>query len=465
MPVHSGQMVILLRTTMKNYAFPKLGAMAKKMLLQGDLNISVQTATRLMYEKGINSLVIEEGMKRRIFSVEDMLSFVRNGGDRQSLLSTLAIQELHCLSECEQVLVALQWLKKTKSRYVGVLNSQQALIGIVSYTDILSSIDPAVLMAHKNVGSLMTRQLPVTFTADWILEDVVHHLKKIEDAIIVVDEHRPIGIITTKDILNIMAQGQAMNRPLASYMTSPVNTVLHSSLISEVLLQLKDEHYKRAIVVDDEKRLLGVLTQSEIIGFAYGSWIDVLKNHTAELLELVGMLKEKTQGLEKLVITDELTGLGNRRLLHQRIQEEIERIQRYNTGPCSLVIVDVDHFKNINDRFGHLVGDDVLKAIAHALDELVRKNDVAVRWGGEEFAVLLTHTTLSDAVAFAERFRGMVEQLNLTRGITITVSAGVAEYLPNEAEAHFFQRVDRALYRAKDKGRNLVEFDEPPQKT
>jgi diguanylate cyclase (GGDEF)-like protein len=124
-------------------------------------------------------------------------------------------------------------------------------------------------------------------------------------------------------------------------------------------------------------------------------------------------------------------------------------------------MVDIDLFKGINDTHGHMVGDLILKAVATQVEQVIRKTDIAVRWGGEEFMMLLSHTTLEAAVMFAERLRLAIQQHAFVSGIRVTISLGVGEYVPGENEFELFQRIDRALYRAKLGGRNRVEADRP----
>jgi diguanylate cyclase (GGDEF)-like protein len=438
------------------HAFPTIGSIAQKALLRGNFDLSVEAAAKLMHDKNVSSIVIEQGADKYVFSIEELLGFIRASGDQRSTLRTAPIRKIECLNEKERVLGALEFLEKSGQHYLGVLDSGGALMGIVTFSDILQSIDPTVLMERKTVGQIISRSMPVMFTADWILDDVLHHLKKLEDSIIVVDEGSPIGVITAKDIFGILTSNKGTHQPLSDYMKSPViTTPLHAS-INDALLQLREAHIKRAIVVDDRHKVVGVVTQSELIGYAYGTWVNLMKNHTAELHELVEMLEEKTQNLERLTLIDVLTGLGNRRSLHLQMEEEIERMRRYSADTFSLVVIDVDRFKDVNDRFGHLVGDEVLMAIADEMNGLVRKNDLAVRWGGEEFAVLLSSSPLSAATAFANRLRALIEERVFADGVKVTISAGVGEYAEGEDEKTFFHRVDRALYAAKEKGRNRV---------
>jgi diguanylate cyclase (GGDEF)-like protein len=319
-------------------------------------------------------------------------------------------------------------MERAGRRHLGVTDQAGSLVGVVTYSDILHSIDPSVLMERKTVGDIVARSTPVMFTADWILEDVAHHIKKQEDSIIVVESGRAIGIITAQDIFGLVTSGAVMDQSLSYYMTSPVITTPVYSSISNALLQLREFSIKRAIVVDEQDRVVGVLKQSELVGFAYGSWVNLMKSHTAELHELVEILEQRNRSLEKLTVTDVLTGLGNRRMLHLRMLEEIERMRRYGGKAFSLVILDIDRFKLINDKHGHLIGDEILKVIAGIMESLVRKSDTAVRWGGEEFAVLLANTKLVDATLFANRLREMVEHLTYQDDISVSISAGVGEY-------------------------------------
>ena len=445
--------------TLRQHAFPTIGDIAQKSVVRSDFAISVREATGLMDKREVSSLIIETETGRFIFSVEDLLAFLHGGGDSSTMLNAFPLRHIACMPATERLLVLLEFMERSQQRHVGVVDESDKLIGIVTYTDILTSIDPAILLEKKTIGDMISRSDPVMFTGDWILEDVIHHFQKMEDSIIVVDGGKPIGIVTTKDVFRIISTGCDTEKPLRDYMTSPVITTSKATSINEALLQLKHYGIKRAIVVDDNQQLLGVITQSQLVGYAYGSWIHILRNHTSELEELVEMLQVKTRSLEVLTITDVLTGLGNRRVLNQQVNEEIERITRYNAASFSMLLLDIDHFKYINDEHGHLIGDEVLKTIGKLLQDSIRMTDMAVRWGGEEFAVLLKNTPMFAASEFADRLRNIIANAKFPNDIRLTVSIGLGEYVASEEERDFFQRVDRALYRAKHHGRNRVEID------
>lgn len=184
--------------------------------------------------------------------------------------------------------------------------------------------------------------------------------------------------------------------------------------------------------------------------------IERLKDAQNELSEAYALLALKTAELEKASVTDALTELFNRRKLDQALQDEAERALRYHT-PLSLIILDIDHFKVINDTHGHQIGDQVLQAIARILCHKVRSVDIVGRWGGEEFLIICPDTTLEGAICLAESLRGLIEAFAFPIGIRNTSSFGVAEFCSGETVRDLVARTDAALYRAKACGRNRVE--------
>ena len=154
-----------------------------------------------------------------------------------------------------------------------------------------------------------------------------------------------------------------------------------------------------------------------------------------------------------LAKTDQLTGLLNRHGSTELLSQEMARSHRGNHPVC-LMLLDVDHFKRVNDRFGHQVGDEVLKALSHHLVSNMRATDHMVRWGGEEFLILVADTNLPQAMVLAEKFRHLVETLDIEELPSFTVSIGVTQFATEESFAEWYKRTDAALYQAKHAGRN-----------
>lgn len=152
---------------------------------------------------------------------------------------------------------------------------------------------------------------------------------------------------------------------------------------------------------------------------------------------------------------DLLTGVANRKKFEQELRTETSRSDRYGHA-LSLAMFDIDHFKSINDTHGHEIGDRVLKNLASFVGENIREIDFFGRWGGEEFVLIFPDVGLEGAVGCAEKLRRLIAEQAFCLGLSITCSFGVAEYLPGEAVEALFGRVDNALYRAKNSGRNHV---------
>jgi diguanylate cyclase (GGDEF)-like protein len=170
--------------------------------------------------------------------------------------------------------------------------------------------------------------------------------------------------------------------------------------------------------------------------------------------------------LQNLAITDGLTKLYNSRYFYKQVDQEIGRVFRHER-PLSLLLMDIDHFKNFNDAYGHMEGDKVLVTISNKILSCLRKNDSAYRYGGEEFTVLLPETDSAAALLVAERIREAIAKQVFQpfedSRIHLTISIGVTQYLRGERVSVFVDRADRAMYRSKQTGRNRVSLVEKSQ--
>ncbi|GLC88348.1 sensor domain-containing diguanylate cyclase [Lysinibacillus piscis] len=166
-------------------------------------------------------------------------------------------------------------------------------------------------------------------------------------------------------------------------------------------------------------------------------------------------LLQMNASLVELSMTDKLTGLKNRRFFQERLAEQF---QLFNTHAqlFSLCILDIDYFKKVNDVFGHQIGDDVLVQLAQLLQQHVRLQDIPIRYGGEEFIVILPNTNIAEAKALAEHFRQAVEIAQWPTGQTLTISIGVATVMTTDDENTLLKNADDALYTSKEHGRNRV---------
>ncbi len=181
------------------------------------------------------------------------------------------------------------------------------------------------------------------------------------------------------------------------------------------------------------------------------------KHVTGVLLNSVDItkIKQLEEELKRLSVTDLLTQIFNRTKFDQALKEEIKRCRRYNTE-LSIIMFDIDHFKHFNDTYGHDVGDKILVSLVNLVKKCIRDTDIFSRWGGEEFMLLLPHTSLENAVKLAERIRIKVKEHTFAKVESITCSFGVSEFIKEDNEETLIKRVDNALYESKRSGRNKV---------
>jgi len=186
-----------------------------------------------------------------------------------------------------------------------------------------------------------------------------------------------------------------------------------------------------------------------------------VQERTLELNIALQELEEANKELQEKNTLDELTGLYNRRFYDQKILAEFRRSRR-NLTPLSLVIIDIDHFKRVNDNYGHLAGDECLVAVSACIKQCMRRSaDISCRYGGEEFCLILPETDSNGALALAEELRKSIEACQVSYNsidIKLTVSCGVSTYQQqkNVQPEHIFSIADKALYQAKNNGRNQV---------
>lgn len=196
----------------------------------------------------------------------------------------------------------------------------------------------------------------------------------------------------------------------------------------------------------------------------YPIMLNILTAHPVYIVTLTGITRLKSHFVDatadaslmsRAANIDYLTGVMNRRAAAHELQVALAEALR--SGQCmACLLIDIDHFKQVNDRFGHDVGDEVLIAVAAALREQLRAGDLLGRWGGEEFIVLASHICPDESVSLAERLRGHIAQLALPQAAAVTLSIGVAGTRPGDTPEALVKRADEALYRAKQLGRNRI---------
>lgn len=227
-------------------------------------------------------------------------------------------------------------------------------------------------------------------------------------------------------------------------------------ILIELLWMYRPQEAHLKVEVVQWMALFVTLVQFSFLASYIGNLRRAMSINNQELEKRNKELEVALQRISDMAVHDELTGIYNRRYLMERTNEESERCARTGT-PFSTCIIDVDHFKRINDTYGHFAGDRVLQGVVNAMAATLRQTDVLGRFGGEEFVAILIDTPASGAMITAERLRHTVEQMafdEIDPALKVTVSIGVAEHKAGTIPSLTFKNADHALYRAKDGGRN-----------
>lgn len=327
--------------------------------------------------------------------------------------------------------------------HVLIVDDEDTIVTVVS--DILSSAGYTTLAASSGEEAL---DVYVVNKVDLVITDIrmggmdgFELIKQLK----LVDESLSIIVMTGFDSYDVVLK--ALQTGAYDYMQKPLDN--HADLVATV-----ERACTSARLLRENTMLLKELESSH-----------------AKLSHANRKLVEVNHKLKKLASTDTLTLLFNRRYFDQVLQREVNRCNRYNL-PLSLVMLDIDHFKEINDTYGHEAGDNALKKVASIILDSARTSDIVARYGGEEFTVILPQTTPANAVTFAERSRAAIEAETFTvegKEISLTVSIGIAGVNATSVSVtpkELISIADKALYEAKDNGRNRYvlapEVEEKP---
>ena len=258
-----------------------------------------------------------------------------------------------------------------------------------------------------------------------------------------------------KDLLNVKhsAVFNSSSNHNMLQMFVAVDGYLHEGLLSN------EESFAELILnTPSVDRVVSIL-DNNFEPAAFKISISKLENDGDYLVTLsdITKMKERQVQTEKKAYLDGLTKVYNRNKFDEVLAEELSRVKRYNT-PFALAILAIDKFKNFNDTYGHLIGDEVLIKLAQTVNANLRNTDTFARWGGEEFIILFKNVSIESALLASEKIKNKIEANEHPIAGKITASFGVSEYVDGDTTETMFMRCDKALYKAKANGRNRVEF-------
>jgi diguanylate cyclase (GGDEF)-like protein len=444
---------------------PTIEDIAVKTIISIEIDKPLKEAIRKMVSSNHRNIVVIESLpdnhkKFYLLTITDLIEYKLGNINEDVLLKDLTLSPAKILQRDLNILNVLNEVDAT-DKYMVIVEKDE-LIGILSYSDIINNIDPKILMKKQTIATLILQYKATTTYENTSTIQAIRLMKdNNSDSIIIIDdEHKALGIFTTKDFINLIHLNADLHKPISSYMTKPVCTLSENSTISEAIDFIRDKHFKRIVVTNENNEITGILTQKELLRIIYNKWIDFIKEEGNRISKINEELLSKANKLEEKASFDFLTKLYNRRKFNSFLEYEISKANRYKEQHLSLLLVDIDYFKNVNDTFGHLVGDNILQEVSKILTICSRDTDIVARWGGEEFILMLPQTNIEQAILVAEKLRATVEKHKFDEIKHITCSIGVAQFHRNEDKDTLFKRVDSALYKAKKTGRNKVEIEQ-----
>ena len=437
--------------------FPLINEIATRDVVTIHIDSTLNDAIDMMHKSNHRNVIVEDRGNFFILSANDIMRLKLKGIDFFTLIADINLKLLPTINKDDNILDTMGFLEKNVE-YICAINDDKSLYGLLTYTDIISHIDPESLMENYRLADLMKMNKHIQkISQDTITSEALKNMADNDfDCVVVLENNLPIGILTTKDIMDLIKHSSDLSLPVSVYMSSPVESLDEYSSIKEAINFMKEKHFKRIIITNDQGEFTGLILQKELITLSYSRWAILMKQYSTELNEINVLLENKNKKFEKMAFIDQLTGLYNRYKFTEIFVSEYKTMsQRENK--MSLIILDIDYFKKINDNYGHNIGDRVLLQISNILLRHLRNVDVVGRWGGEEFLILLPTATLENATILAEKLRLAIEDYDMGDQLKVTSSFGVTEVKIGDDIKSAVKRADDALYEAKDFGRNCTK--------
>ncbi len=437
---------------------PRLSDIATKTVITIDDDQRLEDAVKAMHDNNHRDIiVIQKGSHRYgLITANDLIRFKLERVKFDIQIKELKIDHINTITKDATLMDAFKEVQ-TNCNCLCLIDENEDICGFINYTDIIGSIDPSVLIKEQKIKDMIWGNAIKYTTIEMSTFDTLRMMSSlVYDAVIIYEGRDPVGIITTKDTIKLLNNGSDLHKPISEYMSSPIQTIDEETSIQEALDFIQSRHFKRVIVSNKQGEIIGQVSQQELLAKIYSRWAESLKAHDQQLVEINKILQARASMFEERAQLDTLTGLANRTNFEEKMIDEFERIERYNSDPFSLIFFDIDHFKNINDTFGHLIGDQVLKSVSTLSKSLLRSNDLLARWGGEEFVIILPLVNITAAEQVAQKLRENIQSYIFEQVGNITCSFGVSQYQLGDTPTALLHRTDNAMYEAKKAGRNRV---------
>ncbi|MDD2781598.1 diguanylate cyclase [Sulfuricurvum sp.] len=436
--------------------FPTLGLIATTNVITASIHHTIQDALNKMDFHNHRSIVVVNQTLHHIISTKDMIRLKLEGVPFSTPLSLLSLRLLPMIDKESNIVNALN-LTNEIDEHICVCNADGSLYGLVTNSDILASVDPQVILDSLQIATIFEKKYGYkSFSPDTSMDEILDFMKdSLSDCVILQEKGEAVGILTSKDVLRFIGDGRQETIKVSAIMSSPVETLNQKASINEGLEYLRKRSFKRIVVTDDDGHVTGIVTQQDLISRTYLKWSQLMQDHFKQFEEITQVLQQKNKHLTQLATKDLLTEIHNRHMFMELFAKELSQLKR-ESKKLALVMMDLDHFKQINDKHGHNIGDFVLKHFASLVSTSVREGDLFARWGGEEFVLLLRNAGCEEGYGVAEKIRFLLETKKFEGVGQVTCSIGITEVMDSDTLSSAIERADGAMYAAKDAGRNCT---------
>ena len=443
----------------------KLSSIAHTTVTPLKASNSVKDAFKAMKENSISSVIITDSSQRPvgIFTEHDAIKIVAQKQQNNSYLSDVMSKNIFYLKEDSYIHDAYMIMEQKGYRHIIVVDENERYVGVVSEGDFLRHMGFEEMSKVKNIEDEMSETI-LTIDSNTSLTEVAFKMSKLKcDYAIILDGTEPIGIINERDITHGCLNDDLMHENLLSILTNDNMKLVNKGTSLQVASKMMKEHgVHQLVVINDDKSLIGLITRHDILKAIHGSYFDyLLQTIESKSANEVALLKHKEE-LEKLANYDQLTHLPNRLFFKTYLKKSVAKAVR-NKRTLAVLMLDLDRFKDINDSYGHTMGDEILKIVSQRLLDRVREGDLVARLGGDEFAIILEDLTYEDDVTKVAKsiLQTISKTCILSNGVEVHIESSVGIIIaPKDAQdvEKILQYADSALYQAKNDGRGILSF-------
>jgi len=426
---------------------------------------TVEEAFIIMKKQAISSIIIADDNNRPIgiFTEYDALKIIADGSDKEKKLIDFMTHGVFYVQEDTYIHDAYMLMEQKNFRHIIVVDENEVYLGVVTEGDFLRHMGFEEVAKIKSIEDAMSEAI-LTISSNISLSQAAKLMsEKRCDYAIILDKHHPIGIINERDITHYYSDKSEIGSELISALAQhPMQLVKKSTSLEKASLMMKEHGIHQLIVIDNDENLIGLITRHDILKAVHGAYfgflLQTIETKTSNEQELIRHKEE----LERLANYDILTNLPNRLLFKTYLKKSIANAIHHG-HIIAIVILNLDRFKDINDSYGHNVGDELLKTMAERLLNRVREGDVVARLGGDEFALILEHIEHEEDIArvLKEVLKEISFICKLSNGIEVQInsSAGIVLAPKNGKNVEaLFQYADSALHQAKSDGRGMYRY-------